>query len=54
MSKIHCSPEAWKSMVLMLGESSPAMAEQFRLVKYYVVYPDSWKKIRTVSPSLGE
>ena len=39
---------------VILGESSPAMAEEFRLVKYYVVYPDSWKKIRTVSPSLGE
>ena len=29
-----CSPEAWESWFI-LGKSSKAMAEQFRLVKYY-------------------
>jgi len=29
-----CSPEPWKSWFI-LGKSSPFLAQQFRLVKYY-------------------
>ena len=34
-----CSPEAWNHG-LDIAESSPFMAETFRLVKYEIIFPD--------------
>jgi hypothetical protein len=34
-----CSPEPWKSWELDSG-NHPQMAQQFRLVKYYFIYPE--------------